>query len=147
MVRPKMKCPLPERWCSREYWARAPWFTRAALLLLSALEGEEGQGEKKKGASDDVSVLFFSFLSVLFFLFFLFFLSFLFFTVVFCCRRVRVGSPSEGLVRHARRRALVGRGAQEAALRAPRRGCQGAAQVVVRGVRRVPPGVPAVSHR
>ena len=51
MVRPKMKCPLPERWCSREYWARAPWFTRAALMLLSALEGEEGQGEKKKGAS------------------------------------------------------------------------------------------------
>ena len=67
--------------------------------------------------------------------------------ILFCSRRVRGGPPAEGLVRHARRRALVGRGAREAPLRAPRRRRQGAAPVVVRGVRRVPPGVPAVPDR
>ena len=35
-----MKCPLPEAWCSRDYWAGAPWFTRAALMLLHALDEE-----------------------------------------------------------------------------------------------------------
>ena len=48
MVRPKMKCPLPETWCTREYWARAPWFTRAALMLLYALDEEEETREEEK---------------------------------------------------------------------------------------------------
>ena len=54
MVRPKMKCPLPEEWCTREYWAKAPWFTRAALMLLFALDEEE-EKKKKSGSSSSSS--------------------------------------------------------------------------------------------
>ena len=90
---------------------------------------------------------FFFSLSLLLFFFSPVFVFVFAFAFVECRRCVRRGPPCEGLVRHARRRALVGRGAREAPLRAPRRGRQGAAQVVVRGVRRVPLSVPAVSHR
>ena len=51
MVRPKMKCPLPETWCSREYWAAAPWFTRAALMLLHALDEEQASSSLSPSSS------------------------------------------------------------------------------------------------
>lgn len=51
MVRPKMKCPLPEEWCTRDYWSKAPWFTRAALMLLFALGSSDGNSSSSSAAA------------------------------------------------------------------------------------------------